>query len=89
MRQVVGGSGKILGLVREGHVQVPFRLQDEAAAVAELLARYASVPMSLADGCIVRMAEQIEGSMVFTLDSDFRIYRMHGRRVIPTIMPGE
>jgi hypothetical protein len=26
-------------------------------------------------------------STVFTLDSDFRIYRRHGRLTIPTLMP--
>jgi hypothetical protein len=33
------------------------------------------------------MAEQHAQSVVMTLDEDFRIYRKHGRQVIPTIMP--
>jgi hypothetical protein len=37
--------------------------------------------------CLARMAEQIPGSSVFTLDGDFRIYRKHGRQVIPLIVP--
>ena len=53
----------------------------------ELRTRYANVPMDLADACLVRMAELASGSVVLTLDSDFAIYRMHGRRVIPTISP--
>jgi hypothetical protein len=34
------------------------------------------------------MSEMHPASRVFTLDSDFHIYRQHGRRAIPLIQPG-
>ena len=83
-----GEVAEVTGLVHSGAVEVPFRLESEAEAVSLLLRRYKSVPMSLADACLVRMAELHPGSSVLTLDSHFRIYRMHDRRMIPTIMPG-
>ena len=43
--------------------------------------------MSLADATLVRLAELHDNAAVFTLDSDFRIYRKHGRRQIPLIIP--
>jgi hypothetical protein len=43
--------------------------------------------MSLADACLVRLAEIHAAAEVFTLDSDFRIYRRHGNKVIPVLMP--
>lgn len=43
--------------------------------------------MSLADGCLVRMAELHDEGVILTLDSDFGIYRKNGRRIIPTISP--
>ncbi len=43
--------------------------------------------MSLADACLVRLAELHPGSTIFTFDADFRIYRRHGNRVIPVLMP--
>ena len=43
--------------------------------------------MSLADACLVRMAELYGNHDVCTLDSDFRIYRKHGRDPISLIMP--
>ncbi len=49
--------------------------------------RFADVPMSLADACIVRMTEQEPRSVVVTLDGDFRVYRRNRRQIIPTIMP--
>ena len=33
------------------------------------------------------MAELIDDSVIFTTDSDFRIYRKHGRQAIPLITP--
>jgi hypothetical protein len=43
--------------------------------------------MSLADACLVRMSEQVSNSVLLTLDRDFKVYRKHGRNVIPTRMP--
>ncbi|MGI8653871.1 MAG: hypothetical protein ACR2LC_01485 [Pyrinomonadaceae bacterium] len=43
--------------------------------------------MALADACLVRMSELIEGSTIFTLDSDFWIYRKNGKAQIPLIIP--
>jgi hypothetical protein len=45
--------------------------------------------MSLADACLVRMAEQSSHSAILTLDGDSRIYRKNGRQVIPTLMPSD
>jgi hypothetical protein len=43
--------------------------------------------MSLADACLVRMAERSARAFVLTLDSDFHIYRRHGRQVVPLLAP--
>jgi predicted nucleic acid-binding protein len=59
-----------------------------SAAVKTLCERYDNVPASLADACLVRMSELYEPCRVLTLDSDFHIYRRHGRKVIPVIRPG-
>src|SRR3954447_11777080 len=79
------GIDALMELVERGHLTIPFRLTDELPAITRLLKRYASVPMSLADACLVRMAEQCSRSPVLTLDTHFRIYRKSGRAVIPTL----
>jgi predicted nucleic acid-binding protein len=89
LRSVRGGSTSVLELVDREVVALPFRLDHEAARVKALLLRYANVPMSLADACLVRMAEQYPSSPVLTLDRDFRLYRKNGRQVIPARMPRE
>ena len=68
---------------------VPFHLSGEIPAIRALMRKYADVPMSFADACLVRMAELHEDSAILTLDADFRIYRKHGRQPLETIMPVE
>ncbi|MDZ8032683.1 hypothetical protein [Nostoc sp. DedSLP04] len=48
--------------------------------------RYQNVPMSLADACLVRMSELINGSSVLTLDSDFRVYRKNKNEMMDLII---
>jgi predicted nucleic acid-binding protein len=55
--------------------------------VTALLARYQSVPMSVADAILVRMAELSPHSQVFTLDTDFQIYRKNRNSLIPLLSP--
>ena len=62
-------------------------LADQAPAVRALFERYDKVPASLADACLIRISELHEPCRVLTLDSDFQIYRRHGRKVIPVLTP--
>lgn len=82
-----GAPEAVVSLVARGVLEVSFRLADEAAAVARMMKKYDDVPMSLADACLVRMSEQHPGSVVLTLDGDFRTYRRSKRQRIPTRMP--
>jgi hypothetical protein len=75
-------------LLSRGVVRTPFRLEEEVTVLARLLKKYSDVPMALADACVVRLSEKIADSAVFTIDRQFKIYRKHGRQVIPTILPG-
>jgi len=86
-RRTHGGVTGILGLVDRGVVELGLDLREQFGEVAALMRRYATVPMSLADGCLVRMSELVPHCVVMTLDSDFRIYRRHRREKIPLLMP--
>lgn len=81
------GVPTLLSFLREGLVQVSFDFDDNLEAVTQLIQKYHDVPMSLADACLVRMSELHDRARVFTLDSDFRRYRRHGRQAIPLIAP--
>ena len=80
------GSDSVMWLIQRKIVAISFRLDENIQPVKKLLAKYCSVPMSLADACLVRMSELNPNSRVFTLDSDFNLFRKDGRRIIPTIM---
>lgn len=87
VRNLKGGPDAVLALVARGLVVPDFHLDAELEAIRKLVAKYASVPMSLADACLVRMSELDHDLSVITLDEDFRIYRRHGRQQVPVIMP--
>ncbi len=88
LRKTVGGGEAVMELVARGLIRVPFRFESEAPAIRRLLARYANIPMSFADACLVRMAEQFPSALVLTLDRDFKLYRRNGRQTIPLASPG-
>jgi len=66
---------------------VAFRLEENVEPVVKLLEKYSDVPMSLADACLVRMTETLADPLVLTTDADFRLYRRHGRQVVPCKTP--
>lgn len=87
MRNQYPGQEIIISMVSEGIIQIAFQLSNEIERVQRLIDQYRSVPMSLADSCLVRMAELNAGSELLTLDSDFTIYRKNSNQLIPVIMP--
>ncbi|HEV8678469.1 MAG TPA: PIN domain-containing protein [Stellaceae bacterium] len=76
----------VLDFALESEFQVGLQLGGELAAVRALMQRYVNVPMSLADACLVRLAE-LTALPICTLDGDFAIYRAHGRRPLQLIAP--
>ncbi|HWS06084.1 MAG TPA: PIN domain-containing protein [Burkholderiaceae bacterium] len=78
---------RALALVERGVVRVALSLSDQVGAVRALFERYDNVPASLADACLIRLSELHDPCRVLTLDSDFAVYRRHGRKVIPVISP--
>jgi predicted nucleic acid-binding protein len=76
----------VLETVTREVVRIGLQIIDELPAIRALIERYANVPMSLADACLVRLAE-ITGLPICTLDSNFAIYRAHQRRALTLITP--
>ncbi len=76
-------------LVRRGVLEVVSVFDDDADAdsLARLMRRYADVPMSFADACLVHIVERIRDGSIMTLDSGFRIYPQERRRMIPLLAP--
>ena len=79
--------GKALALLERGVVDIGMSLGEQSATVRGLFERYDNVPASLADACLVRMAELYDPCKVLTLDSDFHIYRRYGNKAIEVVSP--
>lgn len=60
----------VLELIDINLMTLPFCLGDnERKDIRRLMVKYANVPMSFADACLVKMSEQYPKSAVLTLDS--------------------
>jgi len=81
-------GGPMLGALLRRRAVVPaFDLGAELERVLSLVEKYADVPMSLADACLVRMTETRADPLLLTTDPAFRIYRRHSRQVVPCVIP--
>ena len=52
----------------------------------DLLEKYSDLPMDFADSTLVVLAEELNADLVFTVDRDFLVYRIRGRkkfRIVP------
>ncbi len=81
------GCSRLVALLERGFLRIDFAVNDQLPGVAKLLRRYADLPISLADACLVRMTELDERASVFTLDRDFLVYRKNSRQVISVLLP--
>ena len=85
LRSVPKGPHAVMALVRDGLLRVPLAIEPQAAEIDSLMTRYAAVPMSLADACLVRLVKLMPEASVFTFDSDFSFYRAGKNRVIQLV----
>jgi predicted nucleic acid-binding protein len=81
------GQLALAALLRRRAVILQFSLIDHLEPVLRLIEKYSEMPMSLADGCLVRMTEVLGDPVILTTDGDFRLYRRLGRQIVPCILP--
>jgi predicted nucleic acid-binding protein len=81
------GAPALASLLRRRMVVRAFQIAEEVEAVLALMKKYADVPMSFADACLVRMTETLPDPLLLTTNTDFRVYRRHSRQVVPCAIP--
>ena len=74
-------------LYRKGIFRVELEFASQSQPIWDLLSKYHDIPMDLADACIVRLSELFPKHSVWTVDSDFKIYRRNKRNVLPLTAP--
>jgi predicted nucleic acid-binding protein len=79
---------KLLEALKRGLLVSRFDTQTAVPRLAELVQKYADLPMDFADACLVCMSEQTRDCKIVTIDrADFTVYRRHGREPIPLLLP--
>ena len=66
-------------MVERQVLQLVELIPDEIQRSRVLMEKYQDVPMDLADATLVATAETRRLRRIFTLDSEFRVYRLRGR----------
>lgn len=82
------GREALWRLVLTGRLDVLDLSRSAVERSADLMSIYADLPMDLADATLVALAEERGHRRVFTLDSDFQVYRLNGRKrfeVVPRV----
>jgi uncharacterized protein len=69
------GPAEVITLARRGVFEISISLENEWTNIEALLQKYAGLPISLAEACLIRCAEIYQEPRVLTFDSDFEIYR--------------
>lgn len=69
------GPVDVVSMACEGFFETAFTLKGHEELVRVLMKKYRDQQMSLADACLVRMAEIYEEPKILTFDSDFEVYR--------------
>jgi predicted nucleic acid-binding protein len=80
------GQATLWRLVDRGALQLVELSGDGTTRMRVLMQQYRNVPMDLADASLVTVAEERRLRRIFTLDSDFHVYRLpRGQRfdVVP------
>jgi predicted nucleic acid-binding protein len=79
----------LFDLLARRAMRIAFQVGEHVTELRALHRKYRDRPISLADACIVRMAEVFDRHQVFTLDSNFAVYRKHGRQPLQMIVPAQ
>jgi hypothetical protein len=83
---LLGQAGGIVGqralwsLIHTGRLILAELSEQALARSAQLMGKYADRPMDLADATLVACAEAEGHRKIFSLDSDFQVYRINGRQ---------
>ena len=75
-----------LGWVNAGAVVLEPITVDDFLRIKELISKFSDLPMDFADACLVFLAEKLNITQIATIDRDFDIYRLKGKRSFTTLI---
>ena len=72
--------------IYRGGVEIANIENSDFARLRELTEKYRDLPMDFADSCLVCLAEKLDVNTIATIDRDFTIYRIRGRKKFKMIL---
>ena len=75
-----------LGWVNVGALNIEQISSDDFARIKELTMKYSDLPMDFADACLVFLGEKFNISCIATIDRDFDVYRLKGKKTFTTFI---
>ena len=72
--------------IHQGAVEIQNIENDDFGRIKDLTVKYRDLPMDFADSCLVYLAEKLSLNTIATIDRDFSIYRIKGRRKFKVIL---
>ena len=72
--------------VHRGAVEIHNIENCDFKRLRELTEKYRDLPMDFADSCLVYLAEKLNLNTIATIDRDFTIYRIQGRRKFKMVL---
>jgi predicted nucleic acid-binding protein len=87
LAHIPGASARVLDNVAAGIFEIRLSLSESARNIAAILRKYHDTPASLADACLIHMADELNTGDILTLDSDFRHYRWRKTKPFNLLIP--
>ena len=75
-----------LGWINAGAITLESITSDDLQRIKELTIKYSDLPMDFADACLVFLGEKLNISAIATIDRDFDVYRLKGKRPFTTLI---
>lgn len=72
--------------ISRGAVEIHNIQNRDFGRLKALTEKYRDLPMDFADACLVFLAEKLEVDTVATIDRDFSIYRIQGKKKFKTVL---
>lgn len=76
----------LLEWIQRGGVEIQNIENADIGRIKDLTVKYRDLPMDFADSCLVLLAEKLKVETVATIDRDFSIYRIDGKKRFKTIL---
>ena len=72
--------------INQGAVEIYPIENKDFGRIKELTIKYSDLPMDFADACLVLLAEKLDVNQIATIDRDFTIYKIKGRKRFKVVL---